>query len=157
MGSDSLITALTCVVCVYVLCMHVCVCTRCVQLDLKCDNVFVRVDNDGKIKRLALGDFGMNLVWALTCFVFCVWIITVHSRSCAHHHHCAHCVALLICVLVCLRGSPVDTAKKLTKTTDFKTIIGTPSFMAPEVLNARETGAYSFSADGVCCLSHVLV
>mmetsp|Transcript_8043 Transcript_8043/g.24907 ORF Transcript_8043/g.24907 Transcript_8043/m.24907 type:complete len:539 (-) Transcript_8043:208-1824(-) len=68
-----------------------------IHRDLKSDNVFVRVDNEGKIKRLALGDF--------------------------------------------------DTAKKLTKTTDFKTIIGTPSFMAPEVLNARESGSYSFSAD----------
>jgi serine/threonine protein kinase len=42
-----------------------------------------------------------------------------------------------------------DTAKKLNKDTVARTCIGTPSFIAPEVLTARErAGDYNFKADG---------
>ena len=41
-----------------------------------------------------------------------------------------------------------DTAKKLSKDTVARTCIGTPSFIAPEVLTARErAGDYNFQAD----------
>eukprot|EP01094_Clydonella_sp_ATCC50884_P023025 TRINITY_DN5413_c1_g1_i1.p1 TRINITY_DN5413_c1_g1~~TRINITY_DN5413_c1_g1_i1.p1 ORF type:complete len:687 (-),score=167.45 TRINITY_DN5413_c1_g1_i1:361-2421(-) len=41
-----------------------------------------------------------------------------------------------------------DTAKKLSKDTVARTCIGTPSFIAPEVLTARErSGDYNFKAD----------
>ena len=41
-----------------------------------------------------------------------------------------------------------DTSKELRGSTVAKTIIGTPSFIAPEVLNARTNGGYTFKADG---------
>ena len=46
-----------------------------------------------------------------------------------------------------------DTAKKLNKDTVARTCIGTPSFIAPEVLTARErAGDYNFKADGMATL-----
>ncbi|KAL6073494.1 Ribonuclease inhibitor [Balamuthia mandrillaris] len=40
-----------------------------------------------------------------------------------------------------------DTAKALNGYTIARTIIGTPGYMAPEVLAAQETGAYTYKAD----------
>jgi len=40
-----------------------------------------------------------------------------------------------------------DTAKKVGKSGYAKTILGTPGYIAPEVLRANETSGYSFKAD----------
>eukprot|EP01102_Stenamoeba_stenopodia_P010732 TRINITY_DN3261_c0_g7_i1.p1 TRINITY_DN3261_c0_g7~~TRINITY_DN3261_c0_g7_i1.p1 ORF type:complete len:451 (-),score=125.75 TRINITY_DN3261_c0_g7_i1:102-1454(-) len=40
-----------------------------------------------------------------------------------------------------------DTAKKINSKNIAKTVLGTPQWMAPEVLNANEEGQYNFSAD----------
>lgn len=41
----------------------------------------------------------------------------------------------------------LDTAKVLSRTSKAKTIIGTPSFIAPEVLTSGNQTAYSSKAD----------
>eukprot|EP01121_Diplochlamys_sp_Union-15-3_P019168 TRINITY_DN715_c0_g2_i3.p1 TRINITY_DN715_c0_g2~~TRINITY_DN715_c0_g2_i3.p1 ORF type:complete len:313 (+),score=53.55 TRINITY_DN715_c0_g2_i3:65-1003(+) len=40
-----------------------------------------------------------------------------------------------------------DTAKRIGKGQQAKTIIGTPSYMAPEVFNAKQDGYYNYKAD----------
>jgi len=49
-------------------------------------------------------------------------------------------------ILKCVIGD-FDTAKKVSVKNKAVTIIGTPAFMAPEVLTAGEHGSYDFSAD----------
>ena len=41
-----------------------------------------------------------------------------------------------------------DTAKTMRGAAFCKTIVGTPSFIAPEVLRAKEGPGYNFKADG---------
>ena len=40
-----------------------------------------------------------------------------------------------------------DTAKRVTTVNQAKTILGTPGYIAPEVLKSNEAGGYSFKAD----------
>lgn len=41
-----------------------------------------------------------------------------------------------------------DTAKKVSTGRHAKTLVGTPPYMAPEVLLSNNTDAYTFKADG---------
>jgi serine/threonine protein kinase len=49
-----------------------------------------------------------------------------------------------------------DTAKKVSAKNQAKTVLGTPQWMAPEVLNANEEGGYGFPADGMSLLLQAL-
>jgi serine/threonine-protein kinase Nek2 len=40
-----------------------------------------------------------------------------------------------------------DTAKQLSSKIKARTVLGTPAYMAPEVLDARKLGVYTFAAD----------
>lgn len=42
-----------------------------------------------------------------------------------------------------------DTCRSMRGILSANTIIGTPSFIAPEVLNAKQGGGYSYKADGL--------
>ena len=51
-------------------------------------------------------------------------------------------------VIKCAIGD-FDTAKQINSKADqAKTVLGTPAWMAPEVMNAKQLGAYSFPCDG---------
>lgn len=52
-------------------------------------------------------------------------------------------------ILKCAIGD-FDTAKQInSKYEQAKTVLGTPAWMAPEVMDAKELGSYSYSADGL--------